>query len=69
MPAGMMPPGAMPGTMPGTGQPQEAGRALVPPIPQTAPLGSAQDLQNKLKGQRRPQPINQQGQGGGGNRR
>jgi hypothetical protein len=48
---------------------QEAGRGLVPPIPDRAPLGSAQNLQNQLAGMRRPSPINQQGQGGGGNRR
>lgn len=55
-----MPPGASPGG---------AGRPMVPGIPNIAPLGSAQDLQTKLKGMRSPNKIHpMQGLGGGGNR-
>lgn len=47
----------------------EAGRRLVPPIPQRAPLGSAQETQNQLKAARRPVPTYPgQGEGGGGAR-
>lgn len=64
---GSMAPGAMPGGPPQA--PQQAGRGLVPPIPAVAPLGSGQDLQNKLAQQRSQVSINpNQGQGGGGNR-
>ncbi len=55
-----------------TGQPQQqmqAGRRLVPPIPNNAPLGSAGDLQNQLAGMRSQTSMSPtQGQGGGGNR-
>ncbi len=43
-------------------------RQMIPPIPNMPPLGGAQDLQNQMQAMRRPVPINQQGQGGGGNR-
>jgi hypothetical protein len=59
------------GVMPGGPQqaPQQAGRGLVPPIPAVAPLGSGQDLQNKLAQNRSQMSINpNQGIGGGGNR-
>lgn len=49
-------------------QSQEAGRRMVPPIPNVAPIGGAQNLQNQMRGMRSPVPINQQGQGGGGMR-
>jgi len=65
------PPMPMMGTQQGAGQQQrqEPGRSLVPPIPNVQPLGSAGNIQNELAAQRRPQPINQQGRTGGGNRR
>lgn len=59
----------------GEGEPQpvvgqEAGRGLVPPIPQRAPLGSGADLENKLAKLRKANTsgIQGQGAGGGGNR-
>lgn len=55
--------------LPPQGQPQEAGRRLVPPIPNNAPLGSGDNLQNQLKNTRSQTPLSStQGQGGGGNR-
>ena len=53
-PAGMTPPGMSPEM---GGEIPEAGRRLVPPIPTTAPLGSAEDLQNKLRQMRSQTPI------------
>lgn len=55
-----MPMGALP--TPGMGQ----ARRRVPPVKEVAPIGSAQEMQNKLKGMRSPTPTTQQGQGGGG---
>ena len=57
----------------GTEQPmagQEAGRSLVPPIPNRQPLGSAGEMENKLANLRKMNrsPIQGQGAGGGGNR-
>ncbi len=47
----------------------EAGRRIVPPIPNVAPLGSAEAIQNQLKGMRSQSSIfPMQGVGGGGNR-
>ena len=58
------------GIPPVTGAPpegEEAGRRLVPPITERAPLGSAQDIQNQLQQMRSPTPMSPtQGQGGGG---
>jgi hypothetical protein len=45
------------------------GRRMAAPIPEIAALGSAQEQQNKLKGMRSQTPMNEQGRGGGGNRR
>jgi hypothetical protein len=53
------------------GQPQEAGRSLVPPIPNVAPLGSAQDLQNKMaqnRSQTSMSPTQGRGINAGGNK-
>ena len=47
---------------------QEPGRQMVPPIPNRAAPGSAGAIQNQLAKLRSQKPINQQGQGGGGNR-
>jgi hypothetical protein len=66
MPAGMPSPAGQPPGSPALAQ--EPGRALVPPIPNVAPLGSAGAIQNQMAGLRSQQPINQQGTGGGGNR-
>jgi len=56
--------GAPPGQMLG-----EGARRMVPPIPQRAPLGSAEDMQNRLRQQRSQQPMfPRQGIGGGGAR-
>lgn len=56
--------GVVPGTPTG-----EAGRRLVPPIPNRAQPGSGQELQNQLAQQRSQVPISPtQGQGGGGQR-
>lgn len=44
----------------------EPGRSLVPPIPAVAPLGSAEDLQNKLEALRSQTSMTEQGMGGGG---
>jgi hypothetical protein len=53
----------------GAQPPQEAGRRMVPPIPNTAMPGSAQGIQNELKNVRSKTPLNStQGRGGGGNR-
>jgi hypothetical protein len=52
--------------MPMTAMPQQAGRRLVPPIRQVAQPGSAEALQNQLKGMRSQTSMTQQGQGGGG---
>jgi hypothetical protein len=49
-------------------QPQAPSRQMSPPIPNVAPIGSAQELQNKMKTMRSQKPMTQQGQGGGGNR-
>ena len=47
----------------------EAGRGLVPPIPQVAPLGSAEDIQNQLAALRSKKSMKpMQGIGGGGSR-
>jgi hypothetical protein len=46
----------------------EPGRRMVPVVPNRAPIGSAGNLQNQMAAMRRPQAINAQGQGGGGNR-
>lgn len=58
----------MPGmpVQPGQAQPGGAPRAMQPPIPNVAPLGSAQNVQNELAKQRSATPMTQQGQGGGG---
>jgi len=59
----------LPMQSPAPGQTPEAGRSLVPPIPNVAPLGSAQDMQNKLKQNRSQTSMKpMQGVGGGGNR-
>jgi len=51
------------------GQSAEAGRRVIPPIPQVAPLGSAQDIQNGLANLRSQTSMSPtQGLGGGGNR-
>ena len=51
------------------GQSAEAGRRVIPPIPQVAPLGSAQDIQNELANLRSQTSMSPtQGLGGGGNR-
>jgi len=63
---GGQPLGAAPGPQPGTPPTMPGG--LVPPVPNRAAPGSAGDMQNQLQGMRRPTPINQQGQGGGGAR-
>ncbi len=53
--------------MPPGGAPMGGNRPMVPGIPNIASLGSAQDLQTKLKAQRSPNPIHpMQGRGGGG---
>ncbi len=68
---GVAPPPQPPGqegVVPGTPN-QEAGRRLVPPIPNRAQPGSAGALQNQLAQQRSQVPISPtQGQGGGGQR-
>ncbi len=46
----------------------EMGRRMVPPIPQTPVPGSAEAIQNQLKGLRSPTSMTSQGEGGGGNR-
>lgn len=56
------------GGMPTQGGQQTPGRRMVPPIPAVPPLGSAENLQNLMGGQRSQIPMTQQGQGGGGNR-
>ena len=61
------------GIPPVTGSPppggEEAGRRLVPPSTERAPLGSAQDIQNQLQQMRSQTPMSPtQGMGGGGNR-
>lgn len=43
-------------------------RRMVPPIPERAPLGSAEEIQAQLKKLRSQTPLTQQGQGGGGQR-
>jgi len=53
---------------PMAGQGAGAGRRMSPIVPERAPLGSAEAMQNQLKGLRRPRPTTQQGMGGGGNR-
>lgn len=54
--------------MPQEGMPQETEMGgMVPPIPERAQPGSAQEMENQLKQTRRP-PATLQGQGGGGNR-
>jgi hypothetical protein len=82
VPAMAQPPGTQLGIQPGVqlgmAQPvvpeamqpgQEPGRRMRPPIPNNAPIGSGQEMQNKMKAQRSQKPMTQQGQGGGGNRR
>lgn len=57
------------GIVPGT--PQGSERRMSPNVPNRAPLGSIQDMQNKLKSQRSPVPAHPgqgQGLGAGGNR-
>jgi len=49
-------------------QPQSPGRRTVAPIPQTAPIGSGQEIQNKMARLRSPTSMTEQGMGGGGNR-
>lgn len=57
-----------PGYMPQAQPPQVQGR-MTTGVPQTAPLGSAQDIQNQLKQQRSQTPMYPgQGEGGGGRR-
>uniref|UniRef100_A0A6H1ZGH6 Portal protein n=1 Tax=viral metagenome TaxID=1070528 RepID=A0A6H1ZGH6_9ZZZZ len=64
--AGILPPPA--GAPTGAGI-EEAGRRIVPPVPNRAPLGSPENLQNEMEGMRSQTPINPtQGMGGGGNR-
>ncbi len=49
--------------------PVEAGRGLIPPIPNIPPLGSAGNLQNQMAQNRSQIPMSAtQGRGGGGNR-
>ncbi len=62
------PPPPVPGQTQG-GETDGAGRRMASPIPDVAPLGSAQNIQNELGKLRRPTSPTQQGQGGGGNRR
>ncbi len=50
------------------GAPQQMPGGLVPPVPNRGIPGSAEAMQNAMQGMRRPAPINQQGQGGGGAR-
>lgn len=52
----------------GQGTPTEAGRRMVPGIPDRATPGSAGAIQNQMKQMRRPVATTQQGQGGGGQR-
>lgn len=69
--AGGMPPPAM-GGMPGApaeGAAQEPSRRMVPPIPERAPVGSGQDIQNQLAKLRSSKSTTgTQGVGGGGSR-
>jgi hypothetical protein len=69
---GGMPPVESMGTMvknPGSPQMSSQPRQMIPPIPNVAPLGSGQDMQNKMKQMRSQTPMNAtQGRGGGGNR-
>ncbi len=69
------PPPAIPqmgNQIPGMGMPQEVGqghRRMVAPIPAVPPLGSAEEIQNRLAAMRSPTPMSPtQGLGGGGNR-
>lgn len=50
------------------GMPGQPLGGLVPPIPNKAQPGSAEEIQNKLKGMRSPTSTTQQGMGGGGAR-
>lgn len=64
---GMAPPGmpGQPGMVPG--QPGQIPGRMTGTAPNVAAPGSPQDMQNKLKGMRSPNPMNPgQGQGGGG---
>lgn len=69
------PPPALPSTIappaPGeeSGGMMSPGRRMTPPIPNLAPLGSAENLQNQLGGMRSKVSMTEQGRGGGGNRR
>lgn len=64
---GVVPPQPQEGAV--TGAPQgEAGRRLVPGIPERATPGSAGAIQNQMAQVRRPTATTQQGQGGGGQR-
>ena len=65
---GQPPPVEPPTGQPTTGQPTEAGRRMVPPIPNRAQPGTAEALQNAMQNMRSPNSMNQQGMGGGGNR-
>lgn len=64
-------PPMVPPIMQGQGQgttPQAGGR-LIPPVPNMAPIGSGQAINNQMASAAVPRPkMNQQGMGGGGNR-
>lgn len=67
----LQPPSMSPPTTGGMsmgGQAQEAGRALVPPSSPKPLAGSPQSMQLAMQKLRSPNSMNQQGQGGGGNR-
>jgi hypothetical protein len=70
-PPPVVPPVAPGAAAPGPAQPQttEPGRRVVPPIPNVPPIGSAEELQNRLRQLRSQVPMTDQGRGGGGNRR
>lgn len=66
---GNIPPTPGIGGIPRPGMPSEAGRRLVPPITERAPLGSGEEMQGGLKQQRSQKPMFPgQGQFGGGQR-
>lgn len=64
---GVAPPQGQEGVVPGTPQ-GEAGRRMVPGIPNRAQPGSAEALQNQMSQMRSPTSMTQQGMGGGGQR-
>lgn len=67
--SGQVPPLTPPATpQPGVEQPQPPMGGMVPPIPNVAPIGSGQAMQNELRNQRSGVSMTQQGQGGGGAR-